>query len=345
MLDNLKNLFIKNLRKGKVLDLHEILFQEQIEDSLIKELFGKWYKTITTLSYLSDIPKDINEIIVHSPTDITYITNRNKIYFDSDIMSEDIQISLEYFAFLNNIKWNEAEPFVSFFSNFIDKKVRVTLTHNTLSPENKPKLFIRFLNEKAYTLRHFNIENTQFFHDMISKKKNILISGATGSGKTTFANSLTKLINENEHIIMIEDTFELISPNNTTTRLLSEIGVPNKTMEKYMANAMRMSPDRIILGEIRSEEVCPTLLALNTGHNGFISTIHANSALDAIQRFCLLFKLYSNKEIDYSLILELLCKNIDYVVYMNSKNVTEIIKIIGSENGHIFHEKITDFCA
>jgi type IV secretion system protein VirB11 len=83
------------------------------------------------------------------------------------------------------------------------------------------------------------------------------------------------------------------------------------------------------------------MLAMNTGHKGLMSTIHANSSLDAISRIALLFSLYShNKELDFSLITKLACKNIDYIIHIEDKKIKEISRIIGSEGETPFHEVV-----
>jgi Flp pilus assembly CpaF family ATPase len=100
-----------------------------------------------------------------------------------------------------------------------------------------------------------------------------------------------------------------------------------------------MSPDRLIVGEMRSNEVVPFMLAMNTGHKGLMSTIHANSGVDALLRIALLFSLYSeNHEIDFSLITKLTCKNIDYVIHMENKIIKEICRVIGAEGETPFYE-------
>ncbi len=111
-------------------------------------------------------------------------------------------------------------------------------------------------------------------------------------------------------------------------------------MNEYLSYSLRMSPDRIILGEIRSKEVESSLLAMNTGHNGFLTTIHANSAKDALTRLALLFKIYSAKDLSYELILKLVTQNIDYVIHMEDKKILEIIDVFGSNQENVFFEKI-----
>ena len=144
---------------------------------------------------------------------------------------------------------------------------------------------------------------------------------------------------KNEHVVIIEDTSEIQLLHPFTTRMLAT-DQENKSMEDYLAYAMRMSPDRIIVGEIRSKEVIPYLLALNTGHKGCLTTIHANNAIDALHRIALLYCIYGKGQLDYYLILKLVCNNIDSVIFMENKQITEVCKIFGSENGNIIFESM-----
>src|SRR4029077_21272539 len=117
---------------------------------------------------------------------------------------------------------------------------------------------------------------------------NILISGGTGSGKTTLLNALSKMIDNTERTITIEDTAELqlqqphvgrLAPRNASLDGTGEV-----TIRDLLKNALRMRPDRIIIGECRSEEALDMLQAMNTGHDGSMSTIHANNPREALTR-------------------------------------------------------------
>ena len=176
---------------------------------------------------------------------------------------------------------------------------------------------------------------------LIQNKKNLLISGGTGSGKTTFLRALLSEISIEEHIVVLEDTHEILSVSPFQTSLLSQMDNSKKSLKDYCAYALRMSPDRLIVGEMRSTEVVPFMLAMNTGHKGLMSTIHANSGVDALSRIALLFSLYAeNKEIDFNLITKITCKNIDYVIHMENKKISEICRVIGSEGETPFYELI-----
>ena len=120
--------------------------------------------------------------------------------------------------------------------------------------------------------------------------------------------------------------------------------IEGKTLKDYCAYAMRMRPDRILLGEMRSSEIVPFILSMNTGHRGLISTIHANSAKDCISRMCLLFSLYSNiSKLNFSTITSLICQNVEYVIHMENKKIKEIIKIFGADNLNPIYDYIFNF--
>ena len=126
------------------------------------------------------------------------------------------------------------------------------------------------------------------FEAMVKARMNILVSGGTGAGKTTFLNILSASIPDNERIITVEDAAELILQQEHTVRLETRPsnieGKGAVTQRDLVRNALRMRPDRIIVGEVRAGEALDMLQAMNTGHDGSISTIHANTPRDALSR-------------------------------------------------------------
>ncbi|MEP7354258.1 MAG: ATPase, T2SS/T4P/T4SS family [Acidobacteriota bacterium] len=124
--------------------------------------------------------------------------------------------------------------------------------------------------------------------EAIENRKNILISGGTGTGKTTLLNGLTSFVPQSERIVVIEDTSELQLQATNLVRLEArreQPGIPAVTMRDLLRATLRLRPDRILLGEVRGGEAFDLLQALNTGHAGTLSTIHANSAEQALSRF------------------------------------------------------------
>jgi type IV secretion system protein VirB11 len=310
------------------------------------EFLSDWFNTVHNQLFISDILNcgDAHEIIFHSSTNV------QKIYFSqkeiktiSNLNAEDYQLSFEVFALKNNIAWNFSNPFASFTAKINNSEFRATLIHFSTSANNVSKIFLRALQTTNPKISLFNEDQklVNLLTSLVKEKKNMLISGSTGSGKTTFLRALLGEISQDEHTVVLEDTHEILTFSPNQTSFLAQDSVLKKSLKDYCAYALRMSPDRLIVGEMRSTEVVPFLLAMNTGHTGLMSTIHANSCVDSLSRIALLFSLYSeNKEIDFSLITKLVCRNIDYVIHMENKKIKEICRVIGSEGTTPFYEMI-----
>ena len=122
----------------------------------------------------------------------------------------------------------------------------------------------------------------------VGSRRNVLISGGTGSGKTTLLNAMSAFIDERERIVTIEDSAELQLQQEHVVRLETRPanieGKGEVTQRDLVKNALRMRPDRIILGEVRAGEAFDMLQAMNTGHDGSMTTVHANTARDALSR-------------------------------------------------------------
>jgi pilus assembly protein CpaF len=142
--------------------------------------------------------------------------------------------------------------------------------------------------ENLVASRSLTEEIGKVFDAMVRARLNILVSGGTGAGKTTLLNILSSSVPNDERIVTIEDSAELILQQEHVVRL--ETRPPNiegkgaVTQRDLVRNALRMRPDRIILGEVRGGEALDMLQAMNTGHDGSISTVHANSPRDALSR-------------------------------------------------------------
>ncbi|WP_104041011.1 CpaF family protein [Vibrio hyugaensis] len=182
-------------------------------------------------------------------------------------------------------------------------------------------------------------------------RMNILISGGTGSGKTTLLNSLSQYISDDERIVTIEDAAELRleQPNlvRLETRAESVEHTGLVTQRDLVINALRMRPDRIILGECRGSEAFEMLQAMNTGHEGSMSTLHANSPRDAISRVeSMVMMANLNQPLDA--IRRAIVSAIELVVQVNrlrdgSRKVTSISEIVGLEGDSVVMEEIFRF--
>lgn len=293
---------------------------------------------IIDLQFLVQITNEISfrEIIVQE--EYIHIVSSKEQTIPLPLNHQDWQLALEHFSLKHQQLWNYSNPFVSFNCKLGTKNCRVSLVHYKTQSNNFSKMFIRHISDETFALNDY-FSDPLLLKSLIDSKKNILISGATGSGKTSFTNSMLSQISTNEHIIILEDTIELISPNKNTTRFLSQ-QKSNYQLIDYMKYSMRMAPERIILGELRGAEVVPYLLALNSGHSGCISTIHADNATDSIDRLCLLFNVYSNLDTDFNNVKRLLTKSIDYIVHLEDRKVVEIVKILGGQDSRVFTDTV-----
>ncbi|HEX6590933.1 MAG TPA: CpaF family protein, partial [Moraxellaceae bacterium] len=180
-----------------------------------------------------------------------------------------------------------------------------------------------------------------FLRGAVGERCNILVSGGTGTGKTSMLNVLSSYIGNHERVVTIEDTAELQLAHHHVVRL--ETRPPNAegfgevTARDLIRNALRMRPDRIILGEVRGLEVLDMLQAMNTGHDGSMSTLHANSALDSLLRLEMLVGLSGQKIADQTL-RHMICSALDVVVQLtrlaNGRRViSEVLELVEVRDG------------
>lgn len=180
---------------------------------------------------------------------------------------------------------------------------------------------------------------------------NIIISGGTGSGKTTFLNALSQYIPSTDRVITIEDSAELQLqgiPNlvRLETRDSKGEGTTAITIRDLIRSSLRMRPDRIIVGEVRGSEAIDMLQALNTGHDGSLSTGHANSATDMLMR--LETMVLMGMELPLSAVRRQIASGVDIIVQLGrlrdkSRKVLEIVEITGYEDGEIVTRPLYQF--
>lgn len=191
----------------------------------------------------------------------------------------------------------------------------------------------------------------RFLSAAVKGKLNIIVCGGTGSGKTTLLNILSGFIDDTERIITIEDAAELrlhqshvISLETRTVNYKSDSEV---TIRDLVRNALRMRPDRIVIGECRGKESFDMLQAMNTGHDGSLTTLHANGVLDALNRLETMV-LMSGLEIPIKAVREYIENAIDLVVNIErmsdgKRKITNISEVVGMKDGEIILEPIFEF--
>ena len=191
----------------------------------------------------------------------------------------------------------------------------------------------------------------RFLEACVKAKCNIIIEGGTGSGKTTLLNVLSTFVNDDERIITIEDAAELKLHQkhviNLETRVTNYEGEGEVTIRDLVINSLRMRPDRIIVGEVRGKEAFDMLQAMNTGHSGSMTTMHANSPGDALNRLETMI-LMAGMEIPIKAIREYIENAIDIIINVERlsdgrRKVTNISEIVGFENDTILLKEIFQY--
>lgn len=207
------------------------------------------------------------------------------------------------------------------------------------------RLEISHLLNKTYTM---NKQMADFLHACVLGRKNLIVSGGTGAGKTTLLNVISEFIPDNERIVSIEDAAELRLRKSHWARLESRPsnveGKGQISIRDLFVNTLRMRPDRIIIGECRGGEVLDMLQAMNTGHDGSLTTLHANSTRDALTRLHSMI-LLAGIELPIRAISEMIASAIDVVVHINrfsdgTRKITGITEVAGLDDE--YHVKLQD---
>ena len=185
--------------------------------------------------------------------------------------------------------------------------------------------------------------STDLLIELVQKKSNILIVGPTGSGKTSLLNWLISKVQSNERVAVLEETSEILLPNSTSYKLLTRISNSSRMesfeLRELVRQSLRMRPQRIVLGEMRDSEAKDFLLALSTGHQGCMATMHANSAREALIRLEMLIQLGAPKWATAS-ISKLISLALDFIIVIENhpstgRYIKEIAKVDGIDNGGV----------
>lgn len=241
----------------------------------------------------------------------------------------------------------------------VDARLKDGSRFNAIIPplSDGPVMTIRKFRKNIVTMEDLIRNGTltpymaRFLEAAVKAKLNIIISGAAGAGKTSVLNILGEYIDDKERIITIEDVRELrLNKSNLVsleTRSANYDGVGEVTMRSLVRNAMRMRPDRIIVGEVRGNEAYDMLQVMNTGHDGSITTIHANNVKDAMTRLETMV-LMDGLEVPIRAMREYINNAIDLVVHIarmrdGRRKITNISELVGVKNEELVLKTIFDF--
>ena len=317
-----------------------------------KELFNAFRKLDLLQEFLED--EEITEIMINGTQNIFYEKDGRLYQSEKRFLSkEKLEDVIQQIAAGSNRLVNEASPIVD--ARLSDgSRVNVILAPVAL---NGPIVTIRKFPKEAVTMKQLikwnsvSKEVAGILAIYVAAGYNIFISGGTGSGKTTFLNALSQYIPKDERIITIEDNAELkiLGVANLVSleaRNANAEGTGEVTIRDLIKSALRMRPTRIIVGEVRSAEAIDMLQALNTGHDGSLSTGHANSPKDMLSR--LETMVLMGMELPLPAIRRQIASGIDLIIHLGrlrdkSRKVLEVTEILDYENGQILLQPIYSF--
>ncbi len=333
-----------------ILDRSETIIADKEErERVIEDI----YNEVTGLGAIEEYIKDenITEIMVNRHDQI-YIEKNGKLIKSDIVYTDDEMVlrAIEKIVLPLGRRIDESVPYV-------DARLPDGSRVNAIIPPislDGPVLTIRKFSKRKLTIddlirfKSISVEAAEYLRNAVVKRKNIIVSGGTGSGKTTLLNVLSSFIPEDERIITVEDSAELSLHQEHVIRL--EARPPNiegrgaVMIRDLVKNCLRMRPDRIIVGECRGGEALDMLQAMNTGHEGSMTTVHANSPRDALSRIEVMV-LMSGVDLPLRAIREQIRSAVDIIVQQarlkdGSRKVVAIAEVTGMEGDTILMHNV-----
>lgn len=326
-----------------------------IDDKVL--IIQQVFSSIRGFGVLDTIMNDdtITEVMINGPENI-FIEKNGKLCkldqkFESQRRLEDV---IQRIVGLAGREVNQANPIVD--TRLPDgSRVNVVLPPISLCG---PIVTIRKFSKNPMTIEQLikygslTEEIAEKLKLLVQAKYNIFISGGTGSGKTTFLNALSNYIPKNERIITIEDSAELqiVGIDNIVsmeTRNNNTSGTGEITIRDLIKSSLRMRPERIIVGEVRGAEALDMLQAMNTGHDGSLSTGHANSTADMLTRLETMV-LQGSEGLPLNAIKQQIASALDIIIHLSrlrdhSRKTMEISEIVGYKDGEIILNPLFKF--
>lgn len=314
------------------------------------------YNSLRKLGVLQELleDEDVTEIMVNGASHIFYEKNGQFCQYPHCFSSEEkLQDVIQQMVGKHNRVVNLSSPIVD---TRLEDGSRVNIVLTPIAIDGSAISIRKFgktpLDMEALISREtLSKEMAEFLKQLVEARYNLFISGGTSSGKTTFLNALSAFIPREERIITIEDSAELQLqgiPNlvRLETRNSNTEGMKAITARELIHTALRMRPDRIIVGECRGEEALDMLQAMNTGHDGSLSTGHANSPQDMLNR--LETMVLMGMDLPLAAVRQQIASGIDVLVHLERgrdkcRRVVEISEVLGVTNGVIRLNKLYEY--
>lgn len=340
-------------------EIDELLMEEKLVHCLSiemrKKLRREIFYSIRKLDLLQELVDNpsVTEIMINGTENI-YVEQKGQIFrWESSFEEEKLADVIQQIVAGCNRVVNEASPIVD---ARLENGSRVNIVMKPIAL-NGPIVTIRRFPEKPIQMEDLILygsitrEAANFLKKLVRAGYNIFVSGGTGSGKTTFLNALSNYIPHDQRVITIEDSAELQIQNISNlvrleTRNSNVEGCEAISIRDLIKTALRMRPDRIVVGEVRGAEALDMLQAMNTGHDGSLSTGHGNSASDMLSR--LETMVLMGMDLPLSAIKKQIASGIDILVHLGrlrdkSRRVLQIVEIDGYKDGEILTHILYDF--
>ena len=368
LLDNLRNSIISNLIDDKI--PNSKMLHEYINDEIDKALLGYDLTTLERSHIFNLIDNEINgygpitELLEDPNITEIMVNGKNEVYVEIDgQISKDDSVSFINDEHIIRTIQKIVQPLgrtIDTANPMVDARLKDGSRLNAVIPPlslNGPVFTIRKFRHDIRSIDDFLRTGAmtpymaRFLDAAIRSKLNIIICGGTGSGKTTLLNALSSFIGDHERIITIEDAAELKLRQTHVigleTRLVNYEGTGEVTIRDLVINSLRMRPDRIIVGEVRGKEAFDMLQAMNTGHDGSLTTMHANGPIDALNRLETMV-LMAGMDIPIKAIREYIENAIDLVVNVSRlsdgrRKITSICEVDGFKDDVIQLREIFSF--
>lgn len=338
--DDIKEIIAREMSRWR--EVEELSIRERI---ILEERIFNSLRKLDILQTLVD-DEEVTEILVNGPRQIYYEKRGQMLEYPYEFSSEEkLQDVIQQIVGKHNRVVNLSSPIVD---TRLEDGSRVNIVLHPISVDGSAVSIRKFSRmplsmERLIENGTINQEVADFLKQLVVSRYNLFISGGTSSGKTTFLNALSAFIPSEERIITIEDSAELQlqgSKNRVRmeTRNSNTDGVSVIRARDLIHTALRMRPDRIIVGECRGEEALDMLQAMNTGHDGSLSTGHANSTKDMLHR--LETMVLMGIELPVVAIRQQIASGIDILVHLQKgrdkkRRVVEISEVLDVEDGEI----------